>query len=78
MGENDDEELAELLFNKCNAFYNGIDDYHRENNDIDVIYDILKDIFNKLKVYYDEGLLPVDLHKSFIEEWKRTIKKNKI
>lgn len=68
------EEQVSNIGNYDATCYNGIDDYLRENNAIDDIYAKLLNIFNKLKAYYDEGLLPINLDKFFIDEWNKSIK----
>lgn len=68
-----EEQVSDILSYDIEC-YNYIDDEHRENNVIDNIYNKLLSIFNKLKQYYDEGLLPINLDKFFIDEWNKYIK----
>ena len=66
-----EEQVSDILSYDIEC-YNYIDDEHRENNVIDNIYEKLLNIFNKLKQYYDEGLLPINLDRFFIDEWKKS------
>ena len=69
------KEQVSNIWNYDATCSNCIDDYLRENNDIDDIYERLQNIFKKLKAYYDEGLLPINLDKFFIDEWNKSNKK---
>lgn len=70
------KEQVSIISNYDATCSNGIDDFLRKNNYIDDIYEKLLNIFNKLKVYYDEGLLPINLDRFFIDEWKKSNQKN--
>lgn len=64
------EEQVSTIENYILTCYNGMDDYLKENNVIEDIHEKLLNVFNKLKAYYKEGLLPIDLDRFFINEMK--------
>lgn len=65
------EELVSEIENYILTCYNGMDDYLKENSVIEDIHEKLLNVFNKLKAYYNEGFLPIDLDRFFIDEMKK-------